>query len=91
MSNFNSVLMGAVGMASLIVSIFFLRFWNQTRDAFFIYFACAFGLDSLSRFTLGLVQPANELEPLFYVLRLITFGLIIIAIALKNRPKKPGG
>jgi hypothetical protein len=36
-----------------------------------------------------LAHPSDEAEPLFYVARLVTFGLIIAAIIEKNRPTKP--
>jgi uncharacterized membrane protein HdeD (DUF308 family) len=82
------VMTGAVAMASLVAALFFLRFWRQTRDSFFLLFAIAFAIDGLSRFVLGLAQKSDETEALFYVPRLITFVLIILAIALKNRPRK---
>jgi hypothetical protein len=79
---------GAVSMASFVAALFFLRFWRQTRDSFFLLFSVAFGVDALSRVTLGLVRTPDESEPLFYLPRLVTFGLIILAIILKNRPAK---
>ncbi len=82
------VLMGAVAMASFVATLFFLRFWRQTRDGFFLLFAVAFALDSATRFALGMSRVSNETEPLFYLLRLVTFVLIIVAIACKNWPGK---
>ena len=73
-------------MASSVATLFFLRFWRQTRDSFFLMFAIAFGIDAATRFALGLSQVPAEAEPLFYVARLVTFGLIIFAIIYKNRP-----
>jgi uncharacterized membrane protein HdeD (DUF308 family) len=84
------VLMGAVAMASFVAALFFLRFWRQTRDAFFVLFAIAFGLDALSRLALGMSHPSDEAEPFFYLARLVTFGLIILAIVQKNRPNRRG-
>lgn len=80
------MLMGAVAMASLVATLFFLRFWSQTRDPLFMFFAAAFAIDAVSRVVLGLSHPSEELEPLFYVSRLVMFGLIIAAIVQKNRP-----
>lgn len=85
MSEAGSTLMGAVAMASFVATIFFLRFWRQTKDSLFLLFAVAFGFDALTRFTLGLAHPTHEAEPLFYMGRLVTFALIAMAIALKNR------
>lgn len=84
----SSVLTGAVAMASLVATLFFLRFWRQTRDGFFLLFAIAFGIDAVTRFVLGLTQVSDETEPFYYVTRLFTFGLIILAIVLKNRPQR---
>jgi uncharacterized membrane protein HdeD (DUF308 family) len=81
-----AVLMGAVAMASFVATLFFLRFWRQTRDGFFLLFAVAFGLDAVTRLLLGLSQVSDEAEPLFYLARLVTFALIIVAIIQKNRP-----
>lgn len=89
-NNLNAVLMGAVAMASFVAMLFFLRFWRQTHDGFFLLFALAFGVDAATRFLLGLMHLSQEAEPLFYVARLLTFGLIIAAIIQKNRPGKRG-
>jgi hypothetical protein len=86
----NSVLSGAVAMASFVATLFFLRFWRQTRDSFFLLFSIAFGLDAATRFVLGLTRVPDEAEPLFYLARLVTFGLIIAAIIQKNRPTRLG-
>jgi uncharacterized membrane protein HdeD (DUF308 family) len=86
----NAVLSGTVAMASLVAALFFLRFWRQTLDTFFLLFAIAFGLDAASRFVLGLDHISNETEPLYFIPRLVTFGLIIVAIVQKNRPGSRG-
>jgi hypothetical protein len=41
------------------------------------------------RFVLGFSPFSSEDEPLYYVPRLITFALIIIAIVQKNRRRSP--
>jgi uncharacterized membrane protein HdeD (DUF308 family) len=83
-----SALLGAIAMASLVAALFFFRFWRQTRDAFFLLFAIAFGIDAAARFVLALQQVSQETEPLYYIPRLVMFGLIIAAIVQKNRPSK---
>ncbi len=85
----SSVLLGAVAMASFVAALFFLRFWRQTRDNFFLYFSIAFGVDGIMRVLLGVTNVSAEHEPLFYLARLVTFGLIIVAIVQKNRPSQP--
>jgi uncharacterized membrane protein HdeD (DUF308 family) len=88
MDQISTVLQGAVGMASGVAALFFLRFWRQTRDSFFLFFAAAFAIDALARFVLGFAELSEETQPLVYGARLITFGLIIIAIIRKNRPSR---
>lgn len=84
-NNLSAVLSGAVAMASFATTLFFVKFWRQTSDVFFLLFALAFAIDTVSRAALGLTNNSNELEPVFYLLRLAMFALIIVAITLKNR------
>lgn len=86
-NNLSAVLSGAVAMASFATTLFFLKFWRQTSDGFFLWFALAFGIDAVTRAALGVTQVSDELEPLFYCLRLAMFGLIIAAILTKNRSR----
>lgn len=79
------MMMGAIAAGSLAVGLFFCRFWLQTRDSFFLYFAAAFWLEAANRTALALVEQANEREPLFYLVRLVAYGLILVAIWQKNR------
>lgn len=86
----NQLLLGAISMASLIVALFFLRFWKNTRDRFFLFFATAFGVEGVNRALLGLSQGASEHEPIYYVTRLLSFVLILVAIIDKNRTQRSG-
>lgn len=90
MDQVSAVLLGAVALASGVAALFFLRFWRQTRDSFFLFFAAAFALDSVARFMLGIADLSEETQPLIYLARLVTFCLIIIAIIRKNRPSRGG-
>lgn len=87
----NTLILGAVAMASLVAAMFFFRFWRQTRDHLFLLFSLAFALEAVTRLALGLSQVSSEDEPLFYLGRLATFALILIAIIRKNRrnPSNP--
>lgn len=55
----NAVLLGAVAMASFVATLFFLKFWRQTRDRFFLLFAVAFALDAATRLTLALSELSH--------------------------------
>jgi hypothetical protein len=81
----NALLLGAIAMASLVAALFFLRFWKETRDRFFLFFAIAFFVEALNRAALGVTTVSAEQEPFFYLVRLGAFGLIIVAILEKNR------
>ena len=78
-------LLGAVAMASLVAALFFLRFWRKTHDRFFLLFAAAFLLEVINRTTLAAIgSVTEEQEPLFYIVRLFSFLLILVAIIDKN-------
>jgi uncharacterized membrane protein HdeD (DUF308 family) len=84
----SSALMGAVAMASFIAMLFFLRHWQQTADGLFLLFAGAFGVDAATRMVLAVWRLPEDTQPLVYLARLVTFGLIIVAIVLKNRRRQ---
>lgn len=81
----HAIMLGAVAMASSVAALFFLRFWRQTRDPLFLLFSLAFAVDAVTRLILGLGNVSDEGEPFFYIARLITFALIVVAIINKNR------
>ncbi len=81
----NQLLLGAVAMASVTIGLFFLRFWKNTRDRFFLFFATAFILEGINRALLGVNQGSTEYEPIIYLIRLLSFLLILAAIVDKNR------
>jgi hypothetical protein len=82
------VLEGAIAATTLFAGLFFYRFWRQTRDRFFLCFAGAFWIEGASRAALALHPFASEQEPVFYVIRLLAYGLIILAIWQKNRQQR---
>ncbi|MES2886748.1 MAG: DUF5985 family protein [Pseudomonadota bacterium] len=84
-TNLSLLLVGAIAMATLVAALFFYGFWRKTRDRFFLLFAAAFLVDTVHRVTLGWLQQLGEdQEPLVYVVRLFSFGLIIAAVVDKN-------
>lgn len=89
MSPLQSIVTGAIVAAALVVSLFFLRFWRQTRDPFFLYFALAFLLQGLGRAAPVFGQDASH-DALLYVSRLVAYLLIVIAIWTKNRERQGG-
>lgn len=80
-------LSGATAAASLGVTLFFVRFWLDTRDRLFLLFAVAFGAMTLSRAILAFTAPDAELHPYLYVVRLVAFVIIAYAVIDKNRAR----
>lgn len=80
------MLTGAVAVGWLIAGLFFFRFWRHTRDRFFLWFALSFWLEAGNRIALGTITGAGEDAPVFYGLRVVAYGLILLAIWQKNRP-----
>jgi hypothetical protein len=83
-SQLSIFLTGAICVASLVIALFFLRFWRSTRDRFFIFFALSFALEGVARGASAFLQLADD-NPAFYGTRVIAYGLIIVAIWQKNR------
>ena len=83
------MLTGAIAAGWAIAGLFFFRFWRQTRDRFFLWFALSFWLEAGNRVGLGMMAPASEDNPAIYGLRVVAYGLILLAIWQKNRPRPP--
>lgn len=83
----NEFLMGANALASAAIALFFLRFWQQTRDRLFLAFSLSFALLTASRTGLAAVQTAED-KSIFYWARLAAYLLILVAVIDKNRGAK---
>lgn len=81
------MMLGAIAMASGGVSLIFLKHWRTTKDKFFLLFALSFAVEAVTRIFQALVALESEHEPLIYVTRLVSYGLILLAIADKNRKR----
>jgi len=73
----------ATGYAA--AALFFLKFWRQTGDRLFAYFAAAFGLLFVQRIVLAVVVGWAGDVWWYYLIRLLAFLLIFVAIMEKNR------
>jgi hypothetical protein len=80
------MLMGGIALGWAVAGLFFFRFWRRTRDRFFLFFAASFWIESINRVALGVATSASETNPVFYGIRLVAYGLILLAIWQKNRP-----
>jgi len=81
-------LLGVIAASSLTAGVFFLKFWRKTRDSFFLAFAASFLIEGLNRCGILLLQKPNEGSPWVYLVRLLSFLLILGAILKKNYGEK---
>jgi hypothetical protein len=82
--NLQIYLMGVSTAGFLVVALFFLRFWSRTKDQLFSSFAAAFTLLAVERFLL-VYLAADEPRTFVYIIRLVAFLILGIAIVRKNR------
>ena len=85
MSQLQPFLLGMVVMACGVAGLFFLRFWRRTGDRLFVIFAAAFWLLGVNWLLLAFTDPDAEFRPALYLIRLLAFVLILVAIIEKNR------
>jgi hypothetical protein len=81
------VLQSISATAAMTAGMFFLRFWRQTADRLFVFFALAFLLLATSWLALAVFDPTDETRPYVYAIRLVAFALIIAATVDKNRAR----
>jgi Family of unknown function (DUF5985) len=80
---------GATMVAALVIALFFLRYWRQTRDRLFLMFAGGFFTFALGRLILAFLEEDDEGRVWVYTFRLLAFALILAAIIDKNRSSAP--
>lgn len=81
----HSFLFGSLTALSFVAGLFFVRYWKSTADRIFLFFAAAFWLLGANWALLVGRDPSDEYMPYFYLLRLLAFLLILVAIVDKNR------
>jgi hypothetical protein len=84
----NRFLLGAMMMGFLVASLFFLRFWRDTRDRLFALFSLAFLVLAVNRVGFMLTEVHNVKGDYLYGVRFLAFLLILVAIVDKNRSQK---
>lgn len=76
---------GALALAAWVAGLFFTNFWRLSRDRLFLLFALAFWVLALHWAGLGILNPTLETSHYLYLVRLLAFILILVAIVDKNR------
>ena len=80
-------LLGVIVTCSLVAAGFFARFWFATRDPLFLAFAAAFALEGLNRMAFLFLDRPSAGDEYIYVVRIVSYLLILAAIANKNRAR----
>ena len=78
-------LLGVIVTTSLTASLYFLKFWRQTRDPLFLAFSAAFLIEGINRIPRLFIDHSTESSATTYVVRGFAFLLILGAILYKNR------
>jgi hypothetical protein len=90
MTQFYGFLGGALTAGYVLLGIFFLKFWSRTRDILFVMFASAFWLLAANQIAISAFTGYDVDVGWTYMLRLVAFVLIILAIVRKNMEQKTG-
>lgn len=80
----NGFLLGVIATASFTAGLIFLKYWRRTRDSLFLSFAIAFIVEAANRTCLLFIDKPNEGKPVIYLVRLVVFMVLLIAIIRKN-------
>jgi hypothetical protein len=78
-------LWGGSAACALVAAVFFLRFFRQSGDRLFAFFAAAFAAFAVHWTLLAMSESTDETRPYLYMVRLLAFGLIVVGVADKNR------
>ena len=77
-------LSGVLTMGYITAALFFLRFWRRSADRLFAWFSAAFFILAVQRVFVVLTPDSD----LVYVVRLLAFVMILVAIWDKNRASR---
>jgi len=83
MLSLKAIMTGGIMVSAWAISVFFLRFWKKTRDPLLLLFSVAFLLLGVEHAVIFSLR--TERQFVAYVIRLIAFLLILLAIWNKNR------
>lgn len=72
--------------------VFFFKFYRTSRDPFYLLFCLACWLLAIERIAIlviiGPAQTSEKSTPCVYLIRLLAFTLIMLAVYNKNRQSK---
>lgn len=88
MPNVYEFLSGGLTIGYIVLGLFFWKFWHRTRDFLFPMFAWAFWLMAANTIAVAAIGSYDLDLGWTYLLRLLAFVLIIVAIIRKNMETK---
>jgi len=77
-------LSGMIVAGYLIAVLFFVRFWRRTGDSLFAIFGLSFLLLAIGQSLSVSFTDTQDDNSWVYLLRLAGFGLLLVAILVKN-------
>ena len=83
----NQFLLGCLTTVCLTIAVFFLKFFRESKDRLFAYFAAAFAVLAVDWFAQAFLIPRHERQHFLFLIRLVAFLLIIAGVVDKNRPR----
>jgi hypothetical protein len=81
----DGLIVGFIFCAATAISLFFLKFWRNTRDQLFLAFAVVFAIEGVTRVGNYFSIATTDSVPLIYLLRLVGYLILIVSIVIKNR------
>lgn len=81
-------LSGAAAFGFFACALFFLRFWRRTKEQLFLAFSISFVLLGIGQTVIALAQMPTEEKGSLYLIRLLAFLVILVAIYRKNWPRR---
>ena len=86
MMQLTQFLSGIAMLGAWVGGVYFFKFWLKTRDRLFLLFGASFWLMALERVVLIFItNPIQEEYSYVYLIRLVAFLIIIVAVIDKNR------
>jgi hypothetical protein len=80
----NPTLLGVLAALAVTAALFFVRFWKESGDRLFAFFAAGFVMLGADWFIHAMVNASHETQHYLYLLRLGAFVLILAGIISKN-------
>lgn len=84
MTVFEAFLLGVTATAFVTTATFFFVYWRRSRDVLFVCFAVAFAMEAFNDASLLGSSHPNDASPGYYVVRLVSFLIILAGILRKN-------